>query len=235
MISKTAIDNLTTINDRAGKPAKTVMIIHEDTLFGSGLAKLLNEQEVDIAVDLKGLTLDCRPGIFAHRPAPIQVSYLGYPGTMGADFIDYVIADTTVLPLDQQPFWTERIVDLPDCYQVNDSKRQIAPRVPTRREAELPDRGFVFCCFNSNWKITPPFFDVWMRLLQAIENNVLWLMRSSIAAEINLRNEAEARGIDPKRLVFAANLPLKDHLARHRSATAARAIRAQRRHRNPDF
>jgi len=181
-------------------------------------AKLLNEQEVDIAVDLKGLTLDCRPGILAHRPAPIQVSYLGYPGTMGADFIDYVIADSMVLPLDQQAWWTEQIVQLPDCYQVNDSKRRIAAHTPTRREAELPDRNFVFCCFNNNWKIAPPVFEVWMRLLRAVDGSVLWLMRSSIAAEVNLRKEAAARGIDPARLVFAANLALEDHLARHRLA-----------------
>jgi protein O-GlcNAc transferase len=180
-------------------------------------AKLLNDQ-VDIVVDLKGLTLDCRPGIFAHRPAPIQVSYLGYPGTMGADFIDYVIADPIVLPFDQQPFWTERIVHLPDCYQVNDSKRRIAAHTPTRRAAELPDRGFVFCCFNNTWKIAPPVFDVWMRLLQAVDGSVLWLMRSNIAAEVNLRKQAAARGVDPVRLVFAANLPLEDHLARHRLA-----------------
>jgi len=182
------------------------------------VAKLLHELEVDIAVDLKGLTLDCRPGILAYRPAPVQVSYLGYPGTMGADFIDYVIADKIVLPLDQQPFWTERIVHLPDCYQVNDSKRRIAAHTPTRRAAELPDRGFVFCCFNNTWKIAPPVFDVWMRLLQAVDGSVLWLMRSNIAAEVNLRKQAAARGVDPVRLVFAANLPLEDHLARHRLA-----------------
>src|SRR5260370_30602568 len=156
-------------------------------------AKLVNEQEVDLAVDLKGLTLDCRPGIFAHRPAPIQASYLGYPGTMGADFIDYVIADEIVLPFDQQPFWTEKIVHLPDCYQVNDSKRQIAARTPTRREAELPDRGFVFCSFNNNWKITPPLFDVWMRLLQTVHGNVLSVICDNAAPERNLRRETAAR------------------------------------------
>jgi len=182
------------------------------------VAKLLHEQEVDIAVDLKGLTLDCRPGIFAHRPVPIQVSYLGYPGTMGADFIDYVIADAIVLPLDQQPFWTEKIVHLPDSYQVNDSKRQIAAHAPTRREAELPDRGFVFCSFNNNWKITPPLFEMWMRLLRAVEGSVLWLIWDNAAAAANLRKEAAARGVDPARLVFATTLKVEDHLARHRLA-----------------
>src|SRR5260370_27315563 len=174
-------------------------------------AKLVNEQEVDLAVDLKGLTLDCRPGIFAHRPAPVQVSYLGYPGTMGADFIDYVIADEIVLPFDQQPFWTEKIVHLPDCYQVNDSKRQIAARTPTRPEAELPDRGFVFCSFNNNWKITPPLFDAWMRLLQAVEGSVLWLIWGNAAAERNLPREAAARAGDPAPPVFRTTLQTDDH------------------------
>jgi protein O-GlcNAc transferase len=182
------------------------------------VAKLLHELEVDIAVDLKGLTLDCRPGILAYRPAPVQVSYLGYPGTMGADFIDYVIADPIVLPLDQQPLWTERIVHLPDCYQVNDSKRQISTRTPTRREVDLPERGFVFCSFNNNWKITPPVFDVWMRLLRAVDGSVLWLIWDNAAAERNLRREAAARGVDPARLVFAATLKVEEHLARHRLA-----------------
>src|SRR5260370_10259974 len=130
------------------------------------VAKLLGEQEVDIAVDLKGLTLDCRPGIFAHRPAPVQVSYLGYPGTMGADFIDYVIADKIVLPFDQEPFWTEKIVQLPDCYQVNDSKRRIAAHAPTRREAELPDRGFRVWPVTNNRESAPPLFDGWMRRVE---------------------------------------------------------------------
>ncbi len=128
------------------------------------VARLLSELKVDIAVDLNGYTRDCRPGILAHRPAPIQVNYLGFPGTMGATFIDYIIADEVVLPFDQQPFYSERIVHLPDCYQPNDRRRQIADRTPARAEAGLPEQGFVFCSFNNNWKITPEVFDVWMRL-----------------------------------------------------------------------
>ena len=182
------------------------------------VAKLLNELEIDIAVDLKGYTQNSRFGIFAHRPAPIQVSYLGFPGTTGADFIDYVIADEIVLPFDQQPFWSEKIVHLPGCYQVNDRKRQIAERTPTRKECGLPEQGFVFCSFNNNYKITPPFFDIWMRLLDKVEGSVLWLLRDNAAAEQNLRREAAARGIDPVRLVFADRLPLAEHLARHRLA-----------------
>jgi len=142
------------------------------------------------------------------------VSYLGFLGTMGADFIDYVIGDKLVLPFDQQPFWSEKIVHLPECFQVNDTKREIAQRTPTRKECGLPERDFVFCCFNNNYKITPPFFDIWMRLLGKIEGSVLWLVRDNAAAERNLRKEAAARNVDPERLVFADRWPLADHLAR---------------------
>jgi protein O-GlcNAc transferase len=179
---------------------------------------LLNELHIDIAIDLKGYTQDARSGILAHRPAPIQVSYLGYPGTMGADFIDYVIADKTVLPFDQQPFYAEKIVHLPDCYQVNDSRREIAARTPTRREAGLPHEGFVFCCFNNNYKITPPVFDVWMRLLGTVAGSVLWLLQDNSDAKENLCKEAAVRGIDPARLVFAGRLEHEEYLARYRLA-----------------
>src|SRR5262245_35067088 len=182
------------------------------------VAKLLHDRQVDIAIDLKGYTTDSRPGILAYRPTPIQASYLGFPGTMGAEFIDYIIADETVVPFEQQPFYTEKIVHLPDCYQVNDTKRKIAERMPTRQEVELPEEGCVFCCFNNNWKITPEVFGVWMRLLHAVEGSVLWLLGDNESAERNLRKEAQARGIDPARLVFAGRLPLEDHLARHRLA-----------------
>jgi predicted O-linked N-acetylglucosamine transferase (SPINDLY family) len=182
------------------------------------VAKLLHHLPVDIAIDLKGYTQDSRPAILAYRPAPVQASYLGFPGTMGAEFIDYIIADKTVAPFEHQPFYTEKIVHLPDCYQVNDTKRNIAERTPTRQEAGLPEKGFVFCCFNNNWKIKPDVFSVWMRLLHAVEDSVLWLLRDNESAERNLRKEAQARGIDPARLVFASRLPLEDHLARHRLA-----------------
>jgi predicted O-linked N-acetylglucosamine transferase (SPINDLY family) len=182
------------------------------------VVSLLQELEVDIAVDLKGHTEGARLAILAARPAPLQVSYLGYPGTMGVDFIDYVIADGIVLPVDQQPFYPEKIVHLPDSYQVNDSKRRIASRIPTRRELGLPDHGFVFCCFNNNWKINAAMFDIWMRLLAAVDGSVLWLFRSNDLATANLRAEAKARGIDPARLVFAPFLDLPDHLARLKRA-----------------
>ena len=182
------------------------------------VARLLCELKVDIAIDLQGYTRDCRPRILAHRPAPIQVNYLGFPGTMGAEFIDYIIADETVVPFEHQPFYAEKIVHLPDCYQVNDTKRKIAEWMPTRQEVELPEEGCAFCCFNNNWKITPEVFGVWMRLLHAVEGSVLWLFGDNESAERNLRKEAQARGIDPARLVFAGRLPLEDHLARHRLA-----------------
>jgi protein O-GlcNAc transferase len=181
-------------------------------------ALMLHNLGADIAIDLMGHTRDSRPGILAYRPAPVQASYLGYPGTMGASFIDYIIADETVVPFEHQPFYTEKIVQLPGCYQVNDSRRIISDRTPTRREAGLPEDGFVFCCFNQNWKITSEVFDVWMRLLHALDGSVLWLLQDNEGAERNLRDAAKARGIDPARLVFAGRLPSGGHLARHRLA-----------------
>jgi len=181
-------------------------------------ARMLRDHEIDIAVDLKGYTQDSRPEILAWRPAPIQASYLGYPGTMGASFIDYVIADAVVTPADYAAFYSEKIVALPDCYQCNDTKRAIAAATPTRGEAGLPEQGFVFCCFNNNAKITAPVFDVWMRLLDAVPGSVLWLLREHPGAEANLRREAQARGVDPGRLVFAGRAPVAEHLARHRLA-----------------
>jgi protein O-GlcNAc transferase len=178
------------------------------------IARLLNERRVDIAVDLMGHTNDARSNIFAFRPAPIQVSYLGFPGTMGADFIDYIIADAIVLPFDRQSNYMEKIVHLPDCYQVNDRKRRISPRTPTRAQAGLPSEGFVFCCFNDNRKIVPAVFDIWMRLLQATEGSVLWLLSDNKDAENNLRKEAAARNVDPGRLVFAGRVDHEDYLAR---------------------
>jgi protein O-GlcNAc transferase len=182
------------------------------------IARLIRELEIDIAVDLKGYTQDARPDILRYRAAPIQASYLGFPGTMGGDFIDYVIADPVVLPFSEQPFYCEQIVHLPDCYQPNDTKRPIAEPTPTRAEAGLPDTGFVFCSFNNNYKITPAVFEIWMRLLAQVPDSVLWLLRDTEAAEANLRAHAQARGIAPERLIFAERVPLAQHLARHRLA-----------------
>jgi protein O-GlcNAc transferase len=183
------------------------------------VANLLIDLQVDIAIDLNGHTEGARLGILAHRPAPVQASYLGYASTTGAEFIDYVIADEIVLPFDQQPFYTEKIVHLPDCFLVNDAKKAISSTAPTRREAGLPDVGFVFCSFNNSFKITPSTFDVWMRLLKAVEGSVLWLSHANDEATVNLRRQATARGVDPARLIFAPKVArLEDHLARQRLA-----------------
>ena len=182
------------------------------------VAALARELEIDIGVDLKGFTIDGRSGIFAARAAPIQVNYLGYPGTMAADFIDYIIADATVIPVESQPFYAEKIVYLPGSYQVNDSKRTIADRAFTRAECGLAEGGVVFCCFNASYKINPRTFDGWMRILGQVDGSVLWLFADNPAAVSNLKREAEARAISPERLVFAERLPLADHLARHRLA-----------------
>jgi len=181
-------------------------------------AQLIHDDEVDILVELKGYTQFSRSEIAAHRPAPVQVNFLGYPGTMGADFIDYVIADPITLPMDQQPFYDEKIVHLPDSYQPNDRRRPIDDRTPTRAECGLPERGFVFCCFNNSYKVTPQFFAIWMRLLAAVPDSVLWLLDGNDRVKANLRREAAAHGIEPERLVFAARRAPSGHLARHRLA-----------------
>jgi protein O-GlcNAc transferase len=182
------------------------------------VAELLRRLDVHIAVDLNGITRGCRPGVLARRPAPIQVAYLGYPGTTGAPFIDYILADATVLPLDQQPFFAETIVHLPDCYHPNDTTRSLSA-APQRAQAGLPAGVFVFCCFNQSHKIGAASFDVWMRLLARIDGSVLWLSHMNEGAMDNLRRAAAARGIDPSRVVFAQRLErIEDHLARHRQA-----------------
>jgi protein O-GlcNAc transferase len=192
----------------------------EDVLTRSDaeVAQMLRHGEFDIAVDLMGHTEGARPGILAHRPCPVQVNYLGYPGTSGAPWLDYIIADKLVLPLSDQAFYTEKIVHLPHCYQANDSRRAIEDRTPTRVEAGLPDQGFVFCCFNAAWKITPEIFAIWMRLLAAVPYSVLWLLSDNIAMASNLKAAAAAQGVDPSRLVFAPRVSPAEHLARHRLA-----------------
>jgi predicted O-linked N-acetylglucosamine transferase (SPINDLY family) len=182
------------------------------------VAQRLHGLRIDIAVDLKGYTKDARPGILAFRPAPIQASYLGFPGTMGTDFIDYIIADAIVLPFADQPCFSEKIVHLPGCYQVNDRKRRIAAATPTRAELGLPATGLVFCGFHNSWKITPPLFDIWMRLIGAVDGSVLWLLRDNGRAAENLCRQAAARNVDPARLVFADRMGIGEHLARHRAA-----------------
>jgi len=182
------------------------------------IAQLSRGLNIDIAVDLTGFTQDARTGIFSYRAAPIQLNYLGYPGTLGADYMDYIIADRTLIPLESQSCYLERVVYLPNSYQVNDRKRLISDRAFTRQELGLPENGFVFCCFNNNFKILPATFASWMRILKAVEGSVLWLFQDNSWAVESLKKEAKKQGIEPARLVFAERLPLPEHLARHRQA-----------------
>ncbi|HEY0233836.1 MAG TPA: tetratricopeptide repeat protein [Afipia sp.] len=182
------------------------------------IANLIHSLEADIAVDLHGYTHGMRTGIFLRRPAPVQVNYLGFPGTMGAPFMDYIVADKTVIPESDQKFYTEKVAWLPDSYQPNDDKRSFPDLKATRADFGLPPDGFVFCCFNNTFKITPDIFEVWMRLLQQVENSVLWLLEVNATAKANLRKEADARGIAADRLIFAPRVSSADHLARHKLA-----------------
>jgi len=187
-------------------------------LSDAALVDLARSHGLDVAIDLKGYTQHTRSGLFQYRLAPIQISYLGYPGTMATTFIDYLIADPTIIPADQRRFYSERLIYLPHSYQPNDDAREIAATSTTRADFGLPEHGFIFCCFNNNYKISPKEFDIWMRLLRQVDDSVLWLLRSNKWAERNLKKEAEARGVDPSRLVFADRIPHADHLARHQHA-----------------
>jgi len=197
----------------------TVDHFHECSRLSDGaIIATARKAGIDIAVDLNGYTQAARLAPFAQRLAPLQVSYLGYPGTVGADFLDYILADATVLPMDQQRFYDEKIIHLPDSYQANDDRRVIAPDTPSRAEAGLPADGFVYCCFNNAYKITPEIFASWMRILAAVPGSVLWLLTNDSDSIARLRGVAEVQGIDPARLVFGPSLPSAQHLARHRLA-----------------
>lgn len=183
------------------------------------LAERLRAMEIDIAVDLAGYTADSRSEIFSHRFAPVQVNYLGYPGTLGNGYMDYIVADRHVIPPEQQRFYDERVVYLPDNYLPAAAGLQIAERTPSRAECGLPETGLVFCSFNHDYKIAPHVFAVWMRLLAATPGSVLWLMSRGEASQRNLRASAQAAGVAPERLVFAQRVPrVEDHLARYRQA-----------------
>jgi predicted O-linked N-acetylglucosamine transferase (SPINDLY family) len=173
--------------------------------------------EIDIAIDLGGHTGQARLQIFAHRPAPVQASWLGYPGTTGATFIDYLIADRIVAPLEDQPFFTEKLLYLPHTYFPAGPRREIGSG-PSRQACGLSQEAFVFCAFNNNWKFTRPMFDIWMRLLAAVPKSVLWLKQPPADARANLEREAAARGIDAGRFVYAENTSLQMHWARHANA-----------------
>ena len=188
--------------------------IDVSTMSDEAVVDLMLDRQIDIAIDLKGYTARSRPGILAHRPAPIQVSYLGYPGTMGAQWIDYLIADRFVAPPEAASFYSENLVYLPDCYQVNDDRRSTLGAPPRRDSLGLPDEGFVFGCFNAINKISPDIFAIWMRLLKAAPKSVLWLLDHGSATQVNLRREAEASGVAGERLVFAPRIPIAEHVSR---------------------
>ena len=181
-------------------------------------AQRIFEDQVDILVDLKGYTQGSRLAICALRPAPVQVSYLGFPGTTGADFIDYIITDKIVTPEEHAPYYSEKFVYLPHCYQVNDHTQPISNKEWTKEDFGLPDNRFVFCSFNHPYKIDPVMFDVWMRILRQVPESVLWLPFGSILAEENLRQEAEANNVQSERLIFTGILPKDEHLSRLRFA-----------------
>lgn len=189
------------------------------SLSESQIADLVKSLEIDILIDLMGFTGIARTGVFARRVAPIQVNYLGYAGTMGAEYFDYILADRSIIPEDKRSSYSEKTVYLPDSFMVNDSKRKISGHIPSRAECGLPETGFVFCSFNQSYKLTPAVFDIWMRLLKQTDGSVLWLSKTNETAVRNLRLEAQKRGVDSSRIVFAQRVHLnEDHLARHQCA-----------------
>jgi len=182
------------------------------------IALQARQDKIDIAVDLNGHTRYARTGIFAYRAAPIQINYLGYPGSMGMEFIDYIVADQHLIPSGSQKHFSEKQIYLPNTYMPTDDSRELSQKPMNRNDMGLPDDAFVFCCFNNNYKISPNEFDIWMRLLTKVEKSVLWLRKSNQISKINMKNEAQKRKVDPSRIVFADKLPMDEHLARHKLA-----------------
>jgi len=190
--------------------------VHERT--DREIATLARQLNVDIGVDLKGHTNNARAGIFAFRTAPLQVNFLGYPGTPGSPLIDYHIADHVIIPDASLEHYVEKIVRLPGCYQPNLGRREASAVRTARADHQLPDQGFVFASFNANYKISPGVYDGWMRILRRVPSSVLWLLAASDDAERNLRESARRRGVPDSRLVFARHLPVGQHLERMQHA-----------------
>ena len=182
------------------------------------IAEISRNLKIDIAIDLLCFTTNNRMGIFSERCAPIQINYLGYPGTSGANFIDYIIADKILIPKESQKYYSEKIIYLPNTYQARDSSLKISNKIFKREELGLPKNAFVFCCFNQNNKITPNIFDIWMKILKTVDKSVLWLLEDNSIAVKNLKKEAKKRKIDPERIIFAKRMPMADHFARHKCA-----------------
>lgn len=204
-------DDGSAMRRRIEAAAEHFVDLQADSVFD--MARRIREDEIDILVDLKGYTQNARPPLFAMRAAPLQVSYLGFPGTTGADYIDYVIGDPVVTPLDHAGFYSERIAQLPGCYQCNDGTRPI-PVPPSRASQGLPEEGLVLCAFNQPYKISPEVFDVWCRILHRVPGSVLWLLTWNKDAPAALQREAQARGVDPQRIVFAPTVHQQEHLER---------------------
>jgi predicted O-linked N-acetylglucosamine transferase (SPINDLY family) len=192
--------------------------IYITNLSDAEAANQIRAAEIDILVNLNGYFGAPRMGVFAMRAAPVQVNYLGFPATLGAPYMDYILADKVVIPEEEKRFYDEQVVYLPHCYQVNDSKRPIAAEVPSREALGLPRTGFVFCNFNQSYKITPATFASWMRILSQVDGSVLWLLNSKPPFAANLAQAAERHGIASGRLIFAPSLPPDQHLARLKQA-----------------
>jgi len=188
------------------------------TMSYKDTAMLARSVELDIAVDLGGYTANCRTGIFAMSAAPIQIGYIGYLGTMAANYMDYLIADQTIIPEENQKYYSEKIVYMPHSYQVNDSTHSLLATIFTRQDVGLPSTGFVFCCFNNTFKITPTTFDSWARILKRVDGSVLLIYADNESAKTNLAKEIVLRGIDASRLIFGEQLPVPEYLARYRVA-----------------
>ena len=210
------------LDDKSAMRARTSKafdhFIDANKLSDKEVSELAREMGIDIAVDLGGFTGDNRVGPFAYRAAPIQISYLGYPGTTGAKYIDYIIADKILIPPESYSYFSEKVVCLPNSYQANDRKRLISEKKFTRQELYLPENSFVFACFNNNYKILPSTFAIWMRILKSVEGSVLWLLQDNLLGAKNLKGMAKKYGISEDRLIFASRTSLPEHLARHRQA-----------------
>jgi len=182
------------------------------------IAQRIRDDQIDVLIDLKGFTVDCRPEVFAMRPAPVQLTWIGYPGTSGANWFDGVITDRVVTPPDQQVFYSEPFAYLPHCYQANDNKAPVSKKVTRREDWGLPAKGFVFCCFNSHHKLEPHVFGLWMQILREVSDSVLWLIEPAGSALERVKSAALATGVDPNRLVFAPIVDKAIHLERLRHA-----------------
>lgn len=205
-----------TMGERLAKSVDTFRDVH--TLHDAEIAKISHEDKIDIAIDLTGYTQNSRSGVFSYGLAPIQINYLGYPGSMGANFMDYIIADHNLIPEEYQQYYSEKPIYLPHHYQAQNDQLRIAPETPSRASLGLPEKGFVFCALNSTYKITAREFDIWMRLLRNVDGSVLWLLKSNQWAEANLLKEAFSRGVDAERLIFAENVTHDKYLAQFRQA-----------------